>query len=117
MTFINGEKAPVTQPFPGFQMRALVTKDQGAVSLTVNDVDLEQDGGVAMHIHPNHEEAILVVEGTPVFVLGDETRTLKPGDVCLAPAGVKHDMFNRSEQKAKVVTIFPTTDPQRTFVE
>ena len=116
MPFISKDAATVSDPYPGFHMWALVTKDQGAVALSVNDVDLDPDGGIAPHIHPTQEEAIVVLEGTPEFVLGDETRTLGPGDVLLAPAGVKHSMFNRSGQKARVITIFPTTAPQRTFV-
>ena len=72
--------------------------------------------GVPLHIHPNHEEAILIMEGNVEVVLGDEVRTLGPGDVLLAPAGIRHSAINRSAQPARVITIFPTTAPKRTFV-
>ena len=116
MPFVGKDNTQVTDPFPGFHMRALATKDNGAVALSVNDVDLDPDGGIPPHIHPTHEEAIVILEGTLEFLLGDETRTVGPGDTILAPAGVKHSMFNRSGKKARAITIFPTTAPQRTFL-
>jgi len=48
------------------------------------------------HIHPDTEEAMVIVEGTLEAVLGDEMVTLGPGDTVLAPAGVKHGFVNHS---------------------
>ena len=116
MPYILRDDVTEDEPFPGMHSRALVGKDRGSVGLTVANSALDPGAGVPLHIHPNHEEAILIMEGSVEGVLGDETRTLGPGDVLLAPAGVKHSAINRSGQPAKVITIFPTTAPQRTFV-
>ena len=116
MPYILRGETTESEPFPGMHTRALVSKDQGSVGLTVSNAALDAGAGVPLHIHPNHEEAILIMEGSVEGVLGDETRTLGPGDVLLAPAGVKHSAINKSGQPARVITIFPTTSPQRTFV-
>ena len=96
-------------------MRTVATKDQGAVSLSVNDVGLKPDGGIAPHIHTIREEAIVVLECSLAFMLGEETRTVGPGDTILAPARIKHSMFNRSGKKGRAITIFPITCSQHTL--
>jgi quercetin dioxygenase-like cupin family protein len=116
MPYIQRDEIVESEPFPGMHSKALVGKDNGSVSLTVANAGLEPGAGVPLHIHPNHEEAILILEGAVEGVLGEEVRTLGPGDVLLAPAGVKHSIINRSNRPARVITIFPTTAPKRTFV-
>ena len=56
------------------------------------------------------------MEGEIQAVLEGETRILGPGDVLLAPAGVKHTITNQSDEPAKVLAIYPTTNPERVFV-
>ena len=77
---------------------------------------LAPGAGLALHIHPNYEEAMLVLEGNIEAVLEDETRVLGPGDILLAPAGVKHTITNQSVKPARVLAIYPTTTPEREFV-
>jgi len=96
--------------------RALVGKGTESVSLTVANNGLDPGAGVPLHIHPYHEEAILILEGSVQGVLGAQVLTLGPGDVLLAPAGVTHSVINKSNGPARVITIFPTTQPNRTFV-
>jgi len=116
MPYIPRDQIVESEPFPGMHSMALVGKEHGSVSLTVSNAGLDPGAGVPLHIHPHHEEAILIVEGNVEGVLGDEVRALVPGDVLLAPAGVKHSVINKSNQRARVITIFPTSAPKRTFV-
>jgi len=116
MPYILRDDIVESEPFPGMHSRALAGKDSGSVSLTVASSGLDTGAGVPLHIHPNHEEVILIMEGSVEGVLGEEVRTLGPGDVLVAPAGVKHSVINKSSQPARVITIFPTTAPKRTFV-
>jgi len=88
----------------------------GGDNLTVVDAGIDPGAGLALHIHPNYEEAMLVVEGNIEAVLADETRILGPGDLLLAPAGVKHTITNHSDKPARVLAIYPTTTPERVFV-
>lgn len=51
------------------------------------------------HSHSQQEEFILVLEGTPVLILGNEEFVLHPGD-CYgfkAGTGIAHQLVNRSE--------------------
>lgn len=116
MPIIRRERMVEGEPFPGMHSRALVGKGTESVSLTVANNRLDPGAGVPLHIHPYHEEAILVLDGSVEGVLGEQVHTLGPGDVLLAPAGVKHSVINRSDSPARVITIFPTTQPSRTFI-
>ena len=52
------------------------------------------------HSHSKQDEFILVLEGTPTLVLGNEEFTLNPGD-CYgfrAATGLAHQLVNRSEE-------------------
>ena len=69
------------------------------------------------HIHPDTEEAMVIVEGTLEAVLGDEVVTLGPGDTVLAPAGVKHGFVSRSESKAALMASFPKTSFERLIAD
>ena len=100
----------------GTQTTTLVGKDNGGNNLTVVNAGIDPGAGLALHIHPDYEEATLVVEGHIEAVLEGETRILGPGDLLLAPAGAKHTITNQSDKPAKVLTIYPTTTPERVFV-
>ena len=115
MIFVDKDNTQVTDPFPAFNMRTLVTKDQGTVSLSVNNVGLKPASGIAPHIHATHEEAIVVLGCSLVFMLGEATRTVGPSNTILAPARIKHNMFNLSGKKGRAITIFPITSPKHTL--
>jgi quercetin dioxygenase-like cupin family protein len=46
----------------------------------------------AAHKHP-HEQFVWMVKGTMDFRIGDEKRTMKPGDVAVIPGGVEHEAY------------------------
>ncbi len=46
----------------------------------------------AAHSHP-HEQFVWLIEGTIEFRIGDEKRTMKPGDVAVIPGGVEHEAY------------------------
>ena len=52
-------------------------------------VEFEPRSIVQPHSHP-HEQMGLLVEGTLTFTIGDETRTLAPGEMWRIPGGVVH---------------------------
>jgi quercetin dioxygenase-like cupin family protein len=52
-------------------------------------VDIPADGVVDWHSHPN-EQIGMMVAGRAVFQIGDEEKTLGPGDFYLIPGGVRH---------------------------
>ena len=52
-------------------------------------VEIEPGAVVEAHSHP-HEQVGMVVEGEARFLVGDEERVLKPGDMYRIPGGVTH---------------------------
>ncbi|MCB0047449.1 MAG: cupin domain-containing protein [Caldilineaceae bacterium] len=51
---------------------------------------LEPNAVLPLHSHP-HEQAGVILSGELTLTLGDETRTLKSGDIYLAPGGLEHE--------------------------
>ena len=116
MPFVMKGDAQAGRATSGAQTTTLVGKDNGGSNLTVVNAGIDPGAGLALHIHPDYEEATFVVEGHIVAVLEGETRILGPGDLLLAPAGAKHTITNQSDKPAKVLAIYPATNPERVFV-
>ena len=89
----------------------------GALSLYISHLEIGPGGRVTTHIHPDSEEAMVIVEGSLEAILGDQVVTLGEGDTVLAPAGVKHGFENRSGATARLLAIFPKTQFERVPME
>ncbi|MEE8466063.1 MAG: cupin domain-containing protein [Dehalococcoidia bacterium] len=116
MPFVMKGEAQTGNSTSGTQSSTLVGKDNGGDNLTVVSAGIDPGAGLALHIHPNYEEATLVLEGNIEAVLEGETRILGPGDLLLAPAGAEHTISNQSDKPARVLAIYPATTPERVFV-
>ena len=57
---------------------------------------------VRRHSHPTAEQVMWIVEGDVTMTIGDETKTLGPGDVVVVNRGIEHEL---------------TTEGGMTFVE
>ena len=103
--------------YPGIPRTVLVDASRGAESLWVGHLEIAPGAQVTTHIHPDTEEAMVIVEGNLEAILGDEVVTLGPGDTVLAPAGIKHGFVNRTQSKATLVAAFPKTSFERVMVD
>jgi quercetin dioxygenase-like cupin family protein len=97
---------------PGLEILQIVDQAQGTHALKMGEVTIAPNSRLARHIHPNTEEAIVVLEGNLVAMLGRERATISPGDTVLAPAGSTHGLVNPNDQPARVLFIFPTHNPE-----
>ena len=78
---------------------------------TVGDVQLDADTIIPIHDHP-HEQITYLLEGSMDFVVGDETQTMKPGDIAVIPGGVPHG--GRTISACRVIDVFaPARDDYR----
>ena len=116
MPFLMKKNARGARYSSGIQSTTLLGKDEGGESLTVVEAGINPGAGLSLHVHPDYQEVTLVMVGTIEAVLEGETRILGPGDVLLTPAGAKHTITNQSGEPAKVLAIYPTTNPERIFV-
>jgi uncharacterized cupin superfamily protein len=64
------------------------------------------------HSHSKQDEFILVLEGTPTLVLGEEEFALYPGDChgFKAGTGIAHQLVNRSEESVTYLEIGDRTE-------
>ncbi len=54
-------------------------------------VELDANATLPKHNHP-HEQGGMVLEGELEFIIGGETRLLRPGDLYIIPGGVDHEV-------------------------
>jgi len=67
-------------------------------------VDLKPHSVVEEHSHP-HEQVGIILEGRATFFVGDEQRTLQPGDMYLIPGNIRHKVI-ALDQPVKALDIF-----------
>lgn len=80
-------------------------------AVTVGDVRLEPDTPIPIHNHP-HEQVTYLLHGRMEFVVGDEKRTMEPGDIAIIPGGVPHGGHAITE--CRVIDVFaPARDDYR----
>jgi quercetin dioxygenase-like cupin family protein len=73
--------------FPGVNIHT-VAGEQMMLSL----VEFEPRAVVLPHSHP-HEQMGMLIEGELTFTIGNETRTLRAGDMWRIPGGVVHSVI------------------------
>jgi quercetin dioxygenase-like cupin family protein len=75
---------------PGKEIAAGVTmRPLAGEHVMMSYVEFIPNCEVPMHSHP-HEQLGVVMEGELEMQIGDERRTIKPGDVYAIPGGVPH---------------------------
>jgi quercetin dioxygenase-like cupin family protein len=70
-----------------------------------------------LHQHPNCEELIYVLSGSCEHRLGDQTVTLKAGDVLRVPTGIPHAAKILGEEPMRAVIVYSSGDRQFVLVE
>jgi quercetin dioxygenase-like cupin family protein len=73
--------------FPGVTLHAI-----GGEQALVCHVTYAPGTTVARHSHADTEQVMWVVEGDLTMTVGDETRTLGPGDTVVVNRGVEHEL-------------------------
>jgi quercetin dioxygenase-like cupin family protein len=77
------------QLFPGVTLHAI-----GGEQVLLCRVEYAPGTTVARHAHEHSEQLMWVVEGDVTMTVGDETRTLGPGDVVAINRGVEHELHS-----------------------
>jgi unsaturated pyranuronate lyase len=73
--------------FPGVNLHAV-----GGEQVLLCRVVYEPGKTVQRHSHPHSEQVMVIVEGEVEVTIGEETRTMRPGDVCVMNRGVDHEL-------------------------
>lgn len=96
--------------------RFLVSREGGAVSLTIKEVELHPGWQGRLHTHPI-DVAVMVMAGAVQIVLGDETSTVRAGCTLLAPPGVPHKLVNQLWVPVRLLVTYPSSYLETDFLE
>ncbi len=96
--------------------RYLVSKDIGAVSLTVKEVEISPGWEGRMHTHPV-DVSIQVLSGAIQVILGDEIRTVRAGTTLLAPPGMPHKLIHHLWTPTVLLITYPSADLETDHLE
>ena len=77
------------------------------------EIEYARGAGTALHSH-RHESVCYVVKGRVSMVVGEETYTLGPGDVCRHPEGVLHSV--EALEDALIIEIKSPAQPLEEFL-
>ena len=59
-----------------------------------------------LHVHPDQDEALYVLQGTIHLQIGDEHHTLTAGDFAFIPWGMAHTMINPESATAHMLVFY-----------
>ncbi len=96
--------------------RYLVSKDLGAVSLTVKEVEISPGWEGRMHAHPV-DVSIQVLSGAIQIILGDEIKTVRAGTTLLAPPGLPHKLIHHLWTPALLLITYPSSELETEHLE
>ncbi len=108
MGLIRQNEGTADSPGPGVHRQTYASRQTGAGALTTRVVVFEP-GASNIHWH-KIEEAMLVLEGEGMAVLGDQELDIRAGDTLLGPANVRHGFINTGTVPLKVAVAFPAVD-------
>jgi quercetin dioxygenase-like cupin family protein len=75
--------------FPGVNLHAI-----GGEQVLLCRVTYEPGKTVERHAHEHTEQLMAIVDGSVDVTIGEETRTLSTGDVCVMNRGVEHELYS-----------------------
>ena len=116
MPIIEHSETPMADVTEYRRERALVSKEQGATSLTVKELELQPGWEGRLHTHST-DIAIMVMAGAVQIVVDDEIRTVRAGSTLLAPPGTPHKLINELWIPAQLLAIYPTTELETAYLE
>ena len=99
---------------PGVNRLVMAGPSTGATMITVSELMIDPGATVPYHVHPNSEESMFLLEGELVGMLNGKRFRFSPGDCMIATQGLGHGFVNESYKPARVITMFPHTDPENT---
>ena len=107
MPAITMQKAGESIWFGGGLVTFKVTTEQSGGVLCLIEHAARRGKPTPLHLHPDHDEAIYVLEGELLFNIDGIEHTAGPGAVVWVPRGTPHAMLVTSEIARSVVTITP----------
>jgi mannose-6-phosphate isomerase-like protein (cupin superfamily) len=90
----------------GGPMRVLVDAMDSGARMSILEQRMDEPGGPPLHVHPENDEWMMVIEGGPLTVqLGSERRELHCGESVWMPRGTHHTFNNLSGKPLRVLAV------------
>src|SRR6478736_6018980 len=103
-------------PMPGVARLIAVDREDGAGAISMGYVEVEPGGVIVPHTHPV-EEAITILEGHAVFLVGEQRVEIdNERATVLAPGNTVHAMRNVGETVVRLVIAYPSVNVPATRV-
>jgi quercetin dioxygenase-like cupin family protein len=96
--------------------RTLVSRAEGAHSLTIKEIELHPGWEGRLHTHPT-DMVIMVTTGAVQVVLDDEVTTVRAGTTLVAPPGMPHKLVNQLWIPVRMLMTYPTGDLETNYLE
>jgi mannose-6-phosphate isomerase-like protein (cupin superfamily) len=98
-----------TPPAPSATSGGLVRKrfigwPEGAVHTDLSAIVLHPDGWLAPHVH-SYEEALYILEGDALFLIGERVVRVTSGDYTLMPTGMRHGLANTGSVPVRFLSL------------
>ncbi len=77
----------------------------GVGAVSVWHGSLEPGGGSDLHVHDGSAQIYVGLTGLLTVTNGVTAVPLEPGDAVIIPAGERHDIHNRSDEKATLLVV------------
>lgn len=100
----------------GEQGRFLLRAEDTGGLFSFFEVTTSPGGGPPLHLHTDHDEALLVVEGCYSVRMGDTTVEAKPGTVVFSPRNTPHRFRNTLSTPSRLLVV-ATPGGHETFFE
>lgn len=87
-----------------------------AVQITTGVTAFSAGTAIPLHTH-NVDETVLVLEGTALAVIGEDTFQLAPGDATWVPAGMPHRFLNQGQTPMRIYWVYGGRQVTRTMCD
>ena len=109
MPIIEHSQVRMSPPVDYRAERLLVSREQGAASLTIKEVELHPGWEGRLHAH-RVDMSIMVMAGAVQLILGDEMQTVRAGCTLFAPPGVPHKLVNKLWIPVRLLVTYPSAE-------
>jgi len=115
MSAVTTQEAGESVWFGGGLVTFKVTSEQSGGVLCVIEHAASRGKRTPLHLHPDHDETVYVLEGELLLHIDSIEHTVGPGTVVWVPRGTPHALLVTSEMARSVVAITPGTAMEAFF--
>ena len=110
-TLVNHKKLISGEPdIVGKNVKVWKIKQNGEIRINL----VEMSGELSLHMHPDAEHSLMVLEGKVRVMIGKDYVEISEGDFISIPANVPHKYWSISKQAKLVSMDAPYYDPKAT---